>query len=91
MHQAADMMMARPQKVLWWAFVTNDIQNMALTCKPCHEYKPSDRDEPLWPHEVTTYPFRSIHMDLGEVNGNYFLISADQYFRTHILEHGKTA
>ncbi len=92
MHQAADKMMARARKSLWWPFITRDVQNVALTCKPCQEYKPSNRDEPLRPHEPATYPFQFVHMDLGEVNGKYFLISADQYSGfTHIFECGKTA
>jgi len=92
MHQAADKMMARARKSLWWPLITRDVQNMALTCKPCQEYKPSNRDEPLRQHEAATYPFQFVHMDLGEVNGKYFLISVDQYSGyPQIFECGKTA
>jgi hypothetical protein len=92
MHQAADKMTARARKSLWWPLITRDVQNMALTCKPCQEYKPSNRDEPLRPHEVATFPFQFVHMDLGEVNGKYFLISVDQYSGfPQIFECGKTA
>jgi hypothetical protein len=92
MHQAADKMMARARKSLWWPFITRDVQNMALTCKPCQEYKPSNRDEPMRQHEAATYPFQFVHMDLGEVNGKHFLISVDQYSGfPHLFECGKTA
>ena len=78
MHQAEAKMMARARKSLWWPFITNDVANMALSCKTCQEYKPSNRAEPLRAHKPATYPFQFIHMDLGEVNGKYFLIAVDQ-------------
>jgi hypothetical protein len=92
MHQAEAKMMARARKSLWWPFITNDVANMALTCRPCQEYKPSNRAEPLRAHEKATYPFQFVHMDLGEVNGKYFLIAVDQFSSfPQIYECGKTA
>ena len=92
MHQAGDKMMARARKSLWWPLITRDVNNAALTCKPCQEYKPSNLDEPLRNHEVATYPFQFVHMDLGEVNGKHFLIAVDQYSGfPQIYECGKTA
>ena len=92
MHQAEAKMMARARKSIWWPFITNDVANTALSCKTCQEYKPSNRAEPLRAHEQATYPFQFVHMDLGEVNGKYFLIAVDQYSGfPQIYECGKTA
>ena len=79
MHQPKAKMMARARESLWWPFITNNVANMALSCKTCREFKPSNRTEPLRAHEPATYPFQFVHMDLGEVNSKYFLITVDQY------------
>jgi hypothetical protein len=79
MHQAAPKMLARARRSLWWPFMARDIKNSVKTCEPCEVSKPSNPEELILSHEPASYPFQLIHMDIGQVEGRYYLIIIDQY------------
>jgi len=43
---------ARAQASMYWPGMTNDIQEMIAKCPTCANFKPSNKKEPLMPHEV---------------------------------------
>ena len=92
MHQAAPKMLARARRSLWWPYMARDIQSFSKTCEPCEVSKPSNPAELLLTHEPAEYPFQFIHMDLGQIEGHYYLITVDQYSGyPHIHACGKSA
>ena len=92
MHQAAPKMLARAGRSLWWPYMARDINLFAKSCQPCEESKPSNPAELILSHEPAAYPFQYIHMDLGQVEGHYYLITIDQYSGyPHIYACGTSA
>ena len=92
MHQAAPKMLARARRSLWWPFMARDIQQFSKTCEPCEISKPANPAELLLTHEPATYPFQYVHMDLGQVEGQFYLVIVDQYSGyPHIHVCGKHA
>jgi hypothetical protein len=79
MHQAADKMMARARQCIWWPLLTKDVKNIAMTCKPCQEYKPSNPAEKLIHHECPVFPYQYVHADFCQYEGKHYLIVIDQF------------
>ena len=92
MHQAAPKMLARARRSLWWPFMARDINLFSKSCEPCEVSKPSNPAELVLTHEPALYPFQYIHMDIGHVEGRYYLVIIDQYSGyPHVHDCGKTA
>ena len=92
MHQGAAKMLARARISLWWPYMSRDIKGFAKSCQSCEIYKPSNNTESILTHQMSHYPFQYLHMDLGQVEGQYYLISVDQFSGyPHIHVCGKTA
>ena len=79
MHQGGPKMLARARQTLWWPHMARDINNIAKTCLPCEESKPSNPAELILSHEPALYPFQFCHMDLAQEEGRFYLITVDQY------------
>ena len=91
MHQAGPKMLSRARQTLWWPHMARDINNVAKTCLPCEESKPSNPSELILSHEPALYPFQFCHMDLAQEEGRYYLITVDQFSAyPNIHELGKT-
>ena len=91
MHQGAAKMTARARASLWWPYMSRDISTFSKTCLPCETTKASNPVEAILSHEPATYPFQFIHMDIGQEQGRYYLITTDQYSGyPHINDTGKT-
>ena len=91
MHQGGPKMLARARQTLWWPHMARDINNMAKTCLPCEESKPSNPAEVILSHEPALYPFQYCHMDIGQEEGRYYLITIDQFSGyPNIHQLGKT-
>ncbi len=91
MHQGGPKMLARARQTLWWPHMARDIGNIAKTCLPCEESKPSNPEEIILSHEPALYPFQYCHMDIGQEAGRYYLITTDQFSGyPNIHELGKT-
>ena len=89
MHQGAAKMTARVS--LWWPFMARDISTFAKSCLPCETTKPSNPVETIVSHEAAEYPFQFLHMDIGQEQGRYYLITTDQYSNyPHIYDTGQT-
>ena len=92
MHQGSTKMLARAKQSLWWPYMSRDINGHAKTCSTCEEVKPSNRAEKLLTHKPSLYPFQYLHMDLGQIEGRYYLITVDQFSGyPHIHVCGTTA
>ena len=91
MHQGAAKMTARARASLWWPFMARDISSFAKSCLPCETTKPSNPVETIDRHKAAEYPFQFLHMDIGQEQGRYYLITTDQYSNyQHIYDTGQT-
>jgi hypothetical protein len=91
MHQGEAKMISRARSTLWWPWMARDISNFSKSCLPCETSKDSNPAEKLLTHEPATYPFQFLHMDIGQEQGHYYLISTDQYSGYPIISNtGKT-
>ena len=79
MHQGSGKMMARARTSLWWPFMARDISNHAKSCLPCETNKDSNQAELILTHEPSQYPFQHLHMDIGQEQGYYYLITTCQF------------
>ena len=79
MHQSSGKMMARARASLWWPFMARDISNHSKSCLPCEVNKDSNPAELILTHEPSQYPFQHLHMDIGQEQGYYYLISTCQF------------
>jgi hypothetical protein len=79
MHQGATKLRQRARMSIYWPNIDAEIVNAARSCERCTSSLPSHPPEPLRPHEPATRPFEHIHGDLGEFNGQHFLVLVDQF------------
>ena len=79
MHQGATKLRQRAKMSVYWPGIDAEIVNAAKTCDECVSRLPSHPPEPLRPHPPASRPFEHIHGDLGEQNGQHFLVLVDQY------------
>ncbi len=79
MHQSTEKMISRARQCIWWPLMNKDVKNISMSCKPCQEYKQSNRKEKWVNHEIPSYPFEFVHCDFGQHQGRHYLIVADQF------------
>jgi transposase InsO family protein len=79
MHQSTEKMISRARQCVWWPLMNKDVKNISMSCKPCQEYKQSNRKEKWINHEIPSYPFEFVHCDFGQHQGRHYLIVADQF------------
>ena len=79
MHQAEQKMFARAERSFWWPLMRKDIKNVALSCKPCQEYKKSNQQEKYLNHEIPIFPFQFVHTDFCQFEGRHYLVVVDQF------------
>ena len=91
MHQSSGKMMARARASLWWPFMARDISSHAKSCLPCEIHRDSNPAESILTHEPSQYPFQHLHMDIGQEQGYYYLITTCQFSGyPNINDTGKT-
>ena len=59
--------------------MARDIASHAKSCLPCEINKDSNPAELILTHEPSSYPFQHLHMDIGQEQGQYYLISTCQF------------
>jgi hypothetical protein len=69
MHQSTEKMISRARQCVWWPLMNKDVKNISMSCKPCQEYKQSNRKEKWINHEIPSYPFEFVHCDFGQHQG----------------------
>jgi hypothetical protein len=72
-------MTARARASLWWPYMIRKIWTSNKMCLPCETTKASNPVEAILSHEPAKYPILFIHMDIGQEQGRYYLITIEQY------------
>lgn len=58
--------------LVFWSNMSTEITKMAENCKTCLKYRNNKVKEPLLPHEMPTYPWEKVGMDLFEFEGDMY-------------------
>jgi Integrase core domain. len=76
------------KNVIFWPTMYLDLKNFIMNCETCKKFQPSNRKEPLIPHEVPNFPWEKVAVDLFDFERSKYLIIVDYYskfFETVLL------
>ena len=69
----------RAKEAFYWPGIYKQITELISRCSNCNSHKPGQQKELLVCHETLTRPRQSISVDLFELNGTDYLVTADRY------------
>ena len=82
-HLAADSMLRRARRTVFWPGMGAEIKQMADACEACQQSKPRNQKETLIQHEIGQQPWEKVGSDIFEIKGRQYLILVD-YFSSFI-------
>ncbi|KAL5017321.1 hypothetical protein ScPMuIL_006910 [Solemya velum] len=84
-HLGIEKTCLRARDTVYWYNIRRDIERIVKTCQACQEELPSQRPEPLIPHEIPNRPWEIVGTDLFEHDGSEWLIVADYYSKFPVI------
>ena len=82
-HLAANSMLRRARRTVFWPGIGAEIKQMADVCEACQQSKPRNQKETLIQHEIGQQPWEKVGSDIFEIKGSQYLILVD-YFSSFI-------
>ena len=70
---------SRARAVVYWPWMSADIENMVAKCSICLKYRNQNQKEPLMPHETPDRPWQKFGTDIFELYSKSYLIIVDYY------------
>lgn len=67
------------RKFCYWPGMNNDVENFVNSCYTCQRYSNNNCKEKLITHDIPDIPFYKVGVDIGELNGNDYLILIDYF------------
>ncbi|UYV82722.1 K02A2.6-like [Cordylochernes scorpioides] len=80
-HQGISACKNRTHEAIYWPGLDRQIEEMVYKCRICQESQPSQRKEPLLPHEIANYPWQKVAIDFFYLDQFVFIIIVDYYSR----------
>jgi len=65
------------RETVYWPNINRDIENMVKQCPACQELQPQQSKEPLITHDIPTYPWTKLGMDIFHVNQDAYILITD--------------
>jgi len=78
-HLGITLTQNRAREYLFWPRMNSDIEQVVRECPTCQSMQHNNPKEPLMPTPVPDRPWSVIAADLGEINGQTFLVIVDHY------------
>ncbi|UYV73690.1 K02A2.6-like [Cordylochernes scorpioides] len=78
-HQGISACKNRAHEAIYWPGLDREIEEMVYKCRICQESQPSQRKEPLIPHEIADYPWQKVAIDFFYLDQSVFIIIVDYY------------
>ena len=78
-HLGIESCIRRARDALYWPDMTKDITEAVQNCITCQEFAPNQTREPLMTHEIPTYPWQKVGIDLFSCDKTDYLITCDYY------------
>lgn len=69
----------RARMSVFWPQMNNEIESVVMNCKICQENAPSNKKEPMIPHQIPNKPFDKIGCDILEHTGKNYLVAIDYF------------
>ncbi|GFN96970.1 transposon ty3-i Gag-Pol polyprotein [Plakobranchus ocellatus] len=89
-HSVIEKCQLRARNSVFWIGITKDIQNKVKCCEICEQYSKSQVKQPLMQHEIPTQPFEKLAADIFHLDGQGFLLVADNYSKMPFVKSLKT-
>ena len=71
----------RARSVIFWPKMSQTIEDFVKKCDACCTYSTANAREPLLHHDIPSYPWEHVGIDLFYISGRYYLIIVDYYSR----------
>ena len=78
-HLGIEKCKMRAREILYWPFMTKEIEDVVESCHVCNKYKKSKIKEPLMPREVPNEPWQMVGMDLFHYKASEHLLIIDYF------------
>ena len=76
-HLGEEKILLRAQETVFWPGISDDVRNTVKLCDVCMKYKPAQQKEPLVPHDVPSFPWFKLGVDIFEHRSHHYLLVAD--------------
>ena len=64
-HQGAEKTKLRARTSVFWRKMNEDIDRIAISCRTCQEFQPTQTRQPLIPTEIPPRPWHTIATNTG--------------------------
>ena len=78
-HQGIEASIRKAKDVLFWPGMNGEIQEAVERCETCNEFAIKQQKEPLMTHEIPTYPWKKVGMDVFTLEKKDYLVTCDYY------------
>ncbi|XP_059084405.1 uncharacterized protein K02A2.6-like [Tigriopus californicus] len=82
-HQGIDCTRRLARQSVFWPGLNNEIKKYGL----CQQSRPDQQNEPPAADPIPSRPMDEVHMDLFEMEGNFYLAAVDRYTGFPFLHH----
>ena len=89
-HLGINKTILKAKEILYWPFMTKDIQNKIKNCTICLKYQNINRSEPIMNRNLPTRPWETVAADLFYLDGVNYLLVVDYYSKYPELVSLKT-
>lgn len=88
-HRSADACLRRARECLYWPTMSADIRQYISNCNTCHKFLAQNQKETLKQHDLGSFPWEKVGIDLFAFGNNVYLVTVDyfsNYFEVDKLE-----
>ncbi|CAI5671963.1 unnamed protein product [Oreochromis niloticus] len=78
-HPGVEATKRRARGIVFWPFMSRDIEQTVTSCSVCNSTKPHQQKEPLHLHEVPDLPWSTVATDIFERHYQHYLVVVDSY------------
>ena len=78
-HPGITKMKGLARSYVYWPGMEAELENKVKSCQSCQEHQQSPTRAPLHPWEMPSEPWRRVHADYGEVEGQMVFVMKDAY------------
>uniref|UniRef100_A0A669EUY2 Gypsy retrotransposon integrase-like protein 1 n=1 Tax=Oreochromis niloticus TaxID=8128 RepID=A0A669EUY2_ORENI len=78
-HPGVEATKRRARGIVFWPFMSRDIEQTVTSCSVCNSTKPHQQKEPLHLHDVPDLPWSTVATDIFEWHCQHYLVVVDSY------------
>ena len=78
-HMGINTCINRLKDVFFWSGMSAQIKDIISQCSICNEFRGTQQNEPMLPHEIPTKPWEICGTDLFELDKDTYIVIADYF------------